>query len=637
MADRGRLDNIFDQARAAHEAGQLDQAKAGYKTILETAPDHHPTLHAYGVLEFQSGRAEKARDLLIKAVAGSRQNQEYLLHLGTVQRSTGDLGDSTATLRRALKRAPQFSEAHFQLGLTLIDAGQPEDAIRHLRRSSQLTTGVPDILNALAVALTAANKFDDAENILRDLMTAAPAFLEAETNLYRLMIFQKRYGDAEVLLRSAHGQRPDDADVVRRLSQTLVTLSKFDEAVAVCDQWLVTNPKDWAVRLSRASAILDSGDYDGAIDTFTDLLNSGPDLDRYQYSLGLAHKMRGDFAAAIDHFCNALEIRPDFSDARYSRGITRLALGQVEAGLEDHESRWQRTQPDSPFREFPQPRWRGEDLAGKRLLIWAEQGVGDHLMYANLVTYAEALGANCTYECDERLIGMLGRASPQTTFLPYSFEPVKSLLDLSYDFQVPMASLMNHLSPYPDRGALSPRFIEPDADLTRACRDRLEEGGDVGKRVGISWKSARERFGAQKSIALTDWAPIIQDRDAQFVNLQYGDTDDEVAAAVKATGATIYTDIEIDRYSELEKLAALIDTLDLVITTSNVTAHLAGALGKETWVLLQMSPLWYWGHHDHDPLFYPTVKPFRQSITGNWSNVITEVAKQFDKELLPNL
>lgn len=636
MADKGHLDSLFDQARAEHEAGRLDQAEAGYKAVLDAAPDHHPTLHAYGVLAFQSGRAEIARDLLMNAVAGNRQNQEYLLHLGTVQRSTGDVDDSAASLRRALKRAPQFSEAHFQLGLTLIDSHQPEDAIRHLRRASQLAPGVPDILNALAVALSAAKNFEEAEQVLRDLMAAAPAFLEAEINLYRLMNSQKRHGDAEELLRRAHEQRPNDGDVVRRLSQTFVALNKFDEAIDICDRWLAENPEGWPVRLSRANAILDSGDCEAAITAFTDLLNSGPDQDRYHYSLGLAYKIRGDFGAAISQFNNALEIRPDFTDARYSRGISRLALGEAEAGLEDHESRWHRAQPDSPFRLFPQPLWRGEDLTGKRLLIWAEQGVGDHLMYANLVPFVEELGAECTYECDERLIGMLRRASPQTTFLPYSLEPAKPLLDRSYDFQVPMGSLMTHLSVLPQRESLSPRYIEPGPEMIKAARTRLEDGnGD--KRIGISWRSARERIGIQKSIALTDWSPILQGRDIQFVNLQYGDTDDEIAAAASATGASIYTDLEIDRYSELEKLAALIDGLDLVITTSNVTAHLAGALGKETWVLLQMSPLWYWGHRDHDPLFYPTVRPFRQSVAGHWPEVIAAVAMQLDKKLSSNL
>ena len=152
-------------------------------------------------------------------------------------------------------------------------------------------------------------------------------------------------------------------------------------------------------------------------------------------------------------------------------------------------------------------------------------------------------------------------------------------------------------------------------------------------RIGVSWRSARQRAGVRKSVPLADWMPILADRDALFVNLQYGDTDKEVAAAAKRSGAEIYTDPKIDRYSELEKLAALIDCLDLVITTSNVTAHLAGALGKETCLILQRAPLWYWGHQGNETTFYPSVRAFRQTSANSWDGVISAVAAVLDGRL----
>ncbi|MDA0238485.1 MAG: tetratricopeptide repeat protein [Proteobacteria bacterium] len=622
---------LFDRALRDHEAGRFEQAEKGYVVALEADPTHHPTLHAYGVLAHQTGRAALAEELLQKAIARNRQNQEYLLHLGVVQRGLGNIKDSTATLKRALKRAPQFSEAHFQLGLTLIDAGQRDEAVRHLRRASQLTPGNPDVLNALAVALTATKEYEEAENLLRDLLVASPEFVEAETNLYRLLSSRKRYQDAEQLLRQAISRRPGDRDSIRRLVQTFMAQGRYDDAISECDRQIADDADSWPLKHLRAVAFLESGDYQAAVKLFTILLESGPDKDRYHYNIALAYKNLGDFDCALSHCDSAIEMRAEFADAHYRRGITHLALGDFDEGLKDHEWRWRRTEPDSPWREFPQPTWRGEDVAGKKVLIWAEQGVGDHLLYANLVPHLEALGAECTYECDERLIGMLSRAAPGTHFAPYSLDPAKPLLDPAFDFQMPMASVMHRLSFSPQKHPLRRRYCEPDPIFVADCAARLPEGG-TGVRIGVSWRSAREKYGARKSIPLADWDPILRGRDALFVNLQYGDTDGDIASAVSATGASVYTDPEIDRFNELEKLSSLIENLDLVITTSNVTAHLAGALGKETWILLEVSPLWYWGHTEK--AFYPSVRAFRQSRVEDWTDVVERAAAELDQKMI---
>jgi ADP-heptose:LPS heptosyltransferase len=165
-----------------------------------------------------------------------------------------------------------------------------------------------------------------------------------------------------------------------------------------------------------------------------------------------------------------------------------------------------------------------------------------------------------------------------------------------------------------------------------ACAETLETLGDK-PRIGISWRSTSTLTSGQKSVPLDRWGPILSERDAVFVNLQYGDTDDEVVQATADFECDIFTDPEIDRFNDLEGLAALVDGLDLVISVSNVTAHFAGALGKPCWLMLQSSPIWYWGHEDRRVPFYSTLRAFRQSRFGDWDSVVGAVARDLDETL----
>ena len=133
-------------------------------------------------------------------------------------------------------------------------------------------------------------------------------------------------------------------------------------------------------------------------------------------------------------------------------------------------------------------------------------------------------------------------------------------------------------------------------------------------------------MGPHKSMPLDRWAPILAIPGAAFVNLQYGDTDAEIAAARAASGAVIHTDPDLDRFDDLDGLAALIDAVDLVLTTSNVTAHIAGALGKPGWAALQRVPLWYWGMEGERSIFYPSLRLIRQREAGTWAPVARVIA-----------
>jgi len=147
--------------------------------------------------------------------------------------------------------------------------------------------------------------------------------------------------------------------------------------------------------------------------------------------------------------------------------------------------------------------------------------------------------------------------------------------------------------------------------------------------VGLCWHSGADVNGEAKSVALNHWQKILRQGPATFVNLQYGDTTEDIIEAERLTGARIYTDPDLDRYSDLDGLAALAGALDQVITTSNITPMITGAAGVPTWVMLRKSPFWYWGKSGYEAPFFDSVRCYRQGEAGIWNGVLERVAEDF--------
>lgn len=266
-------------------------------------------------------------------------------------------------------------------------------------------------------------------------------------------------------------------------------------------------------------------------------------------------------------------------------------------------------------------------LAGKTVLIWSEQGVGNHILYGGLLASILNQAGHCIFECDARLAPAFQRAFPHQAVVAAVAKPDARTLGSDIDVQIPLAGLMRVIPGWPEGFARQERYLEPDAVFSAKIEKRLVGAGVADRKIGIAWQSTRKRVGPKKSAPRALWEPILAHRDCSFINLQYGDTDAETAAAEHDIGIQIYSDPNIDRLNDLDALFALIDGLELVITTSNITAHLAASLGKPCWLMLRANPPWYWGRDGREVLFYPTVRAFRQREPGEWQPVIAEIAE----------
>ena len=263
------------------------------------------------------------------------------------------------------------------------------------------------------------------------------------------------------------------------------------------------------------------------------------------------------------------------------------------------------------------------ELSGREILVGGEQGVGDEILFTSMVPDLLEAGAEVMLECDERLVDLYARSFPAVRCVPRLDPPADEALDAAIDFQAPSGSLGLWLraeeAAFPGR----PSFLVADAEAAAGFRSRYaEDGGDL--LVGLSWFSLRPG----KSIDLDIMEPLFEVPGVRFIDLQYGDTAQERARFERRTGHRLIHDASVDPMADLDGFAAQVASLDLVISISNTTVHMAGALGVPVWLMLSTHLIWRWGVESSDSLWYPAARLFRQAQTGDWPGLVERVRRE---------
>jgi tetratricopeptide (TPR) repeat protein len=341
-------------------------------------------------------------------------------------------------------------------------------------------------------------------------------------------------------------------------------------------------------------------------------------------------------AESIADFDRALEIDPQFADAYWNKSITHLFMGQWATAWDLYPWRWRRSDlgPEDPRPPLYHDRFEraAEKPETLRVCIWAEQGVGDEVFHASMFAEAVAHFGSVTIQVDPRLITLLNRSTPGAVFVdkafPVDFDNFDLHLahgDLGYFFRREIGDFQR----------VQLRYLQPDDDRTKALRAELQTEGKL--LCGITWRSKNKRLGGDKSISLDKLLPILKNPSFRFVNLQYGNTVDELTAFKAEHGVDIINCASVDNFSDLDGHAALIQACDLVVTVSNSTAHIAGALGKPSYVMLSQGDgrLWYWANrYGKQSMWYPAIQIYEQARYGDWGEVISDISTTIKKEYI---
>jgi len=369
----------------------------------------------------------------------------------------------------------------------------------------------------------------------------------------------------------------------------------------------------------------------GALDDAEQALRRALALDpvplETRLSLVLVSIDRGQLAEAERLVRQLLVEAPAFAEAHTTLAHLLLLTGRYAEGWREYE--WRLRLPAvAQGSALPIPAWNGESAQDRTLLITAEQGLGDQIMLLSCLEGTIARVGQCWLECDPRLERIVARSYPRVQVIASG-----AVRDASWlarigrpDLQIPLGSLPRLLRSASVDFPSHRGYLQADRERIRAWRERLDALGS-GPRVGISWRGgAPSTRGVLRSIALGAWLPIVASIQARFVSLQYGDCSGELAAERDhLQGKLRHFPEAIADYGET---TALVAALDLVITVQTAIAHLAGALGKEVWILVPVSPEWRYLAQGECLPWYPSARVFRQKRFGDWSDVIARVAAQ---------
>jgi tetratricopeptide (TPR) repeat protein len=614
----GVVPGLVETAMRLHVAGALDEACAAYERILDAAPRHFDALHLLGVARRQQGRREEGVVLIRRALAVHAASPEAHFNLGIGLQELGDLAGAAEAYGRAVELMPTLAAAHYNLGVIHQARGAHEAAAGCYRAAIALAPNQAEAHLNLGNALRALGRMDEAAGAYLACVALLPSHAGALAALGNTLASLARHDEALVALERAVALAPDHVDPRNDLGLVLLALGRAADAHVALEAAAAMAPGRADVQTNLGSALKELGRLAEAEAAQRRAVSASPGWAPGWSNLGNVLKEQLRLPEAVEAYDQAVALDPDFAEARFNRAVAHLLVGDLVRGWADYEARWG-TPAFAPFRrDFPAPRWTGgEPLAGRGVLLHAEQGLGDTLQFLRFVPRVAARGARVILEVQPPL-------APFVRAQDWPVEVRARGEDLPpFDFHCPLMSLPLAFGAMAEDGADAP-YLTADEAGAEAWRARL--GGDRRLRVGIVWAGNPEhRKDAQRSVPLALFEPLIARPGIRWVALQKdlrpGDAAWLDAWGLPAPGRAL---------GDFAGTAALVAALDLVVTVDTAIAHLAGALGKPVWVLNAHVPDWRWGLVGARCGWYPSARIFRQPLRGDWPAVIAEVGDALD-------
>ncbi len=571
------------------------------------------------------GESDEALRLVRRALDADPASLGAQLLLSHLVREAGDPAEAVRIARAAVAASPRDPEARYVLACALGAAGDSVAAEGALRKSLALDPGFEVAGVDLAGLLLESARPLDAEAVLRTLLESQPDSAEAHASLG--LALQRRGKTREALghFESALRARPDEPGHLNNLALCLRDLDRLDEAAAALQRALARSGGDASTLVNLANVLRELGRAGECLDALEALVSAAPDNAAARTTLAKMLADAGATARASQEFDAALASAPGSPDIMLARGMHRLALGDFAGGWTDYAARLRTAEWSS--RALPFPEWDGGSFAGRSVLVYAEQGLGDEIMFASCFPDLGAEARRCVIECDPRLERLFARSFPAAAVFAGRLRRKHPWLAQAgaIDVQVPAGSLPLRFRSAAGRFPAHQGYLRADPQLVAAYRDRLAAlGGRMC--VGIAWRGgvAKTRA-AVRTIPAAAWGPLIERDDLCLVSLQHGPVDDDLAALRRVLpGRNVHHWPEVQQ--DVEHLAALVCALDVTVSACNATVHLAGALGRPVLALVPSAPEWRYGLEGEAMAWYPSVRLLRQRVAGEWGEVMAQAA-----------
>lgn len=407
------------------------------------------------------------------------------------------------------------------------------------------------------------------------------------------------------------------------LAKKCLSKHEYAQAIQILDSLIAQEPRNATYHFHRANALTMSGRPDEALAIYHRLLTYAPDNTAINYHIAFTLKMFGRIDEAMPYYAKTLEQDPNHVEANFSLGLAHLANGNFIPGFEGYEWRLKRPQLKTTVRSYQEPLWDGSALDGKRIFLYAEQGLGDTFQFIRYAREAKKHGGHVTVAVQKPLVTILAKC-------PYIDEVISLTQPApTFDVHAPLMSLPYILKTSIDTVPNDTPYIYAEDKLVNTWHEKMAH--DKNFKIGICWqgnKLLKNPFFKSRAIQCAQLCPLSSIPNVSIYSLQQRDGIDQIAKLEKAARPIIFEENFDDAHGRFMDTAAVMKNLDLVITVDTSVAHLAAGLGVPTWIMLPKPADWRWMHNRSDTPWYPTVRLFRQTTAGEWDPVIQTMVQE---------
>jgi len=537
----------------------------------------------------RQGKLRDAEKIFTRVLKAAPDHFEALNLLGTVKAQLGRMGEAHRLLSAAVKINPRAAGAWANLGQVQHALKRTDEALACLDKARALDGNNLAILNQHANALLSLGRAEEALAEFQELLARAPQHPEARLNC----------------------------------GLAYAALGRYQEAVAEFDAALTAMPGHPGAHYNRGLALYELGRYAAALEAHDRALASAPEHAGAWLHRGRALAALNRLDEAVKSYGKARTAGKDHPDIQFSEALALLTLGDYRAGFEKYEARWRRSgMPSSQSRKGSL--WLGDyPLTGKRVLLHAEQGLGDTIQFARYVPLLAATGTKIVLEVQSELTALMARLDGGAKII------ARGEAQPSFDVHCPLGSLPLALRTEPDNVPAHIPYLSADDAWIAKWSARI--GPLTRPRIAVAWSGNPSHYNDRnRSLAFARLAPLFAhpaaqaERGARFISIQR-DVRAEDAPALAAETRVMHVGGELENFTDT---AAVIALSDLIIAADTAVAHLAGAMGRPLWVLIPFAPDWRWTLKGEASPWYPTARLFRQTALGNWDGVIERVAAE---------
>ena len=620
-------------AVALQQAGRLEEAGEQLRTATDREPGNPVFQFNLGNVLKDGGAFAEAANCYRQALASHPDDPEILNNLGVALIRCDAASEASELFRRAAAMRPDDPQIPYNLGLACQELGDPASAFAHFNASLDVdeeyhravaaTAQLHANQGAIAKAIATFRRYLEMRPDDHVAMRAIAGLLRATSNFAEARRWVSRIGELA----------PDDPAAARLIGGILAEESDTEGAIAVYRRILERHPEESAVWLDLGHLYVLMERLDDARACIDQVAAIDAQSPRLFYLRSKIAEAQDDLesAGALQDEC--LRLDPDNYIMRAHRGRLHMAVGELEAGMALYDSRFKEN--GAAIDDLPAPLWQGEPLAGKRLLIAAEQGVGDEIIFGSCIPDAIRAAESCIIECDPRLVPLFSRSFPQAEVHP-SQKSVDNQFNVRWygwlagdkkpDYAVPIGSLARWfrrgLDDFPQPGG----YLTVDPERVAYWRRRLDALGP-GLKVGLCWRSSvagleRNRY----YTSVDDWAPLFTAPGVVPVNLQYDECRAELAHVRSTFGVDIHAMPDLDLYNDFDNMTAMMRALDIVVSVSTIMPYLAAAAGQQS-LAVSIGRDWSLLGTDRYP-WLPDLTPLIRQPSEDWSVVIGQIVRQ---------